>query len=196
MSFVAPGSIDPFTRLGIDPCFALDTSVLDARQRELGRALHPDRHAGAPASERRRVLGQAMDVNQAYRELRDPVSRTEALLKRLGVDAEQTKQRRESPDFLMQVLEDREALGEARQHKDLERARALGNRAVSERARIEAALTELFDRGALASALRGATTPEAPLDQGLLTRAIELLGRLRYARRFMDEVASIEDEIG
>jgi molecular chaperone HscB len=196
VSFVVPGSVDPFTRLGIDPCFALDLSVLDARQRELGRALHPDRHAAAPASVRRRVLGQAMDVNQAYRELKDPVSRAEALLKRLGVEAEQTKQRRESPDFLMQVLEDREALGEARQHKDLERARALGNRAVSERARIEAALTELFDRGALASALRGATTAEVALDQSLITRAIELLGHLRYARRFMDEVASIEDEIG
>jgi molecular chaperone HscB len=217
VSFVAPGSSDPFTRLGIDPCFALDLAALDARQRELGRSLHPDRHAGAPAAERRRVLGQAMDVNAAYRQLKDPVSRTTALLERLGISAEQTQGRRESPEFLMQVLEERDALGEARQSKDLEAVRRLGEGVARERARIEAALAELFDRGALASALRAAadlgpadrtlsepavsalavsdTAVNAPAAEAI-THAIELLGRLRYARRFMDEVASIEDEIG
>jgi molecular chaperone HscB len=196
VSPVSPGSVDPFTRLGIDPRFGLDIAVLDARQRELGRSLHPDRHASAPPAQRRRVLNEAMDVNKAYRELRDPVLRCEALLERLGVGAERARERRESPAFLMEVLEQREALAEARTARDLGRVRQLEQRVRAERATIEQALTTLFDEGELARELVLPGGEPRPLDNAVLGRVLDLLGRLRYVRRFLDEVASIEDEIG
>ena len=76
---------NPFETLGLAPTFTLDAAELEQRQRELNRALHPDRHASKGSGERRQALGRAMDVNQAYRTLRDAASRAEALFELLGI---------------------------------------------------------------------------------------------------------------
>ncbi|HEX2731235.1 MAG TPA: Fe-S protein assembly co-chaperone HscB [Polyangiaceae bacterium] len=179
---------DPFARLGLEPRFALDVETLDARQRELARTLHPDRHVGAQASERRRVLNEAMDVNRAYRELKDPVSRAEALLRLRGFEPEATQSTME-PGFLMEMLERREALSEARAKGDLPRVREFAREVNAEFRSLQDRVATAFDAlDSGASPAGAATAGQAPL--------LALLGRLRYLRRFLEEVAAIEDEIG
>lgn len=181
---------NPFQTLGLAPAFALDLAELEQRQRELNRALHPDRNTGRPPAERRESLSRSMDINQAYRVLRDPASRAEALFELLGVHqvAERTVH---DPALLSAMLEQREKLDEARREKDGEQLRALKRDNDERRREIERALGEAF--APLTARLAEATSP-APAGDGLDT-ARRLYGELKYVRRFGEEVAAIEDEM-
>src|SRR5262245_30540129 len=112
-------SSDPFETLGIAARFDLDLKAVELRHRELSKALHPDRYAGAPAAERRLGLGKAIEVNEAWRVVRDPVKRAEALLRRAGVAVGETNEPKPSAELLMEMMESREALGDAARSKDL-----------------------------------------------------------------------------
>src|SRR6185503_15334256 len=116
---VAPRTSDPFEILGMEPRFDLDLRALEQRHRDLSRALHPDRYAGAPSAERRLALSRAIEVNDAWRMLRDPIRRAEAILRRGGVEIGETLEPKPSPDLLMEMMESREALSDAARKKDL-----------------------------------------------------------------------------
>lgn len=184
----------PFEILGLAPSFALDPSVLEQRQRELNRALHPDRHAGKSPAERRQALSRAMDINLAYRTLRDPASRAEALFSLLG--APSTRESTVSdPGLLMEMMEQREALEEARRAKNHTQLEAIG-RSMAERERVvlgrlESAFAPLL-AGPPSAALSPALSPGAREAQ--LVSARQLLAELRYVRRFAEEIAAFEDD--
>jgi len=181
---------NPFQILGLAPSFSLDLAELEQRQRELNRALHPDRNAGRPPAERRESLSRSMDINQAYRVLRDPASRAEALFELLGVHqvAERTVN---DPALLSAMLEQRELLDEARRDKDGERLRELKRDNEERRREIERALGAAF--APLTARLGEGTSPA--LDGDGLDTARRLYGELKYVRRFGEEVAAIEDEM-
>lgn len=170
---------DPFTLLGVDRRFDLDVFALEKTHRELSRALHPDKFAQAGASERRAALEKAASVNEAWRTLKDPIRRAEALFALAGVPVGEDKEPRPSGAFLMEVLEQREALAEARASKDLAAVEKLG-RVMKERSR--AAESKLADGFA------------GKPDRAALERLLPLLGELRFYRRFLDEVLAIEEE--
>lgn len=173
--------MDPFETLGIAPRFGLDLATVEQRHRELSRALHPDRYAGRPSSERRLALGKAIEVNEALRLVRDPSKRAEALLRRAGVVLTETSEPTSSQELLMEMMDAREELATAQATRDLVRLRRVGA-AMSERAAATMrALGERLD-GANGSADR-------------LREALPLLGELRYVRRFLDEVAAIEEDL-
>jgi molecular chaperone HscB len=173
---------DPFETLGVEPRFDLDLRAIEQRHRDLSRALHPDRYAGAPAAERRMALGRAIEVNEAWRVLRDPIRRAEALLARSGVPApEGPADAKPSPALLMEMMESREELSEAAKRRDRALVIGLGD---AMRARERAALS------AVAAGLDGAGG-DAKRIQGVLP----LLGELRYYRRFLDEVSAIEEDL-
>jgi molecular chaperone HscB len=169
-------SSDPFAILGVEPSFEIDLEALERRHRELSRALHPDRYAGRPASERREALGRAIEVNEAWRVLKDPISRAQALLSNRGILVEEGREPQPNPEFLMEIMEYREQLSEVRQSKKRE---AL-SRLTLEMKKLEAQTTR-----ELAEAFE--TDGQSVQDK---------LGRLRYYRRFLDEAAAIEDELG
>jgi len=168
---------DPFETLGVKPAFDLDLGALEKRHRELSRALHPDRYAGRPPGERRQALGRAIEVNEAWRQLSDPIRRAEALLQRSGVKVGEGAEPKADPVLLMEMMEQREALADAR------------------RARDQAALEKLADgiRKREASVLTrlGAGFKSQATGDDLLRQ----LGELRYYRRFLQEAAAIEDEL-
>lgn len=182
---------NPFELLGLEPTFALDSALLEQRQRELNRALHPDRHATKGAAERRQALGRAMDINRAVRALRDPATRAEVLFDVLGVDS-LSERTVTDPMLLGEMLEQRELLDEIRRAKDVSRLRQLAARMREREAEIVARLAAAFD--ALAPALR-AQKLDAAARETALPSARRLLTELRYVRRFLEEVAAIEDEI-
>ena len=134
----------PFETLGIEPSFDVDLPSLEKRYRELSRVVHPDKFAGTGAQERRRALSMAVDVNAAFRVVKDPIRRAEALLAVHGVVTDERSQPKASPALLMDVMELREELSEARQARDLARVKSLANSVESRQARIFAKLSEGF----------------------------------------------------
>jgi molecular chaperone HscB len=174
--------VDPFDTLGITPSFDLDLPSVEKRYRELARVAHPDRHLGGSPGERRIALGKAVEVNEAWRLLRDPIRRAEALLRRHGVHIEEGKEPKADPEFLMEMLEQREALSEARTSGD---PAAVERLAIAIRKREKEILARIGATFATALPSAGAN--------GALDKVTALLGELRYYRRFLDEVSAIED---
>ena len=174
---------DPFDTLGIPPRFDIDLADTEKRYRDLSRVLHPDKHVGAGATERRIALGKAVEVNEAWRLLKDPIRRAEALLRRGGVDVREGEEPKASPEFLMDMLEQREALAEARAKGDRAATERLGSEIRAREKRVIAKLAHGFDGP---RNLRDTSAAN-------LAALLPLLGELRYYRRFLDEIGAIED---
>jgi molecular chaperone HscB len=173
--------MDAFETLGIEPRFDIDLAAVEARHRALSGTLHPDRFAGKPAGERRIALGRAIEVNEAWRVMRDPVKRAECLFQRAGVAVGETREPKPSAELLMEMLELREELAVARENKDVARIERL---AVEIRGREKATILALeagFSRSGGNAAELSGLVPE--------------LGKLRYIRRFLEELSAIEDEL-
>ena len=65
------------------------TSGLEKEFYELSRKLHPDLNARADKHEQEWSLEQSSLLNDAYRTLKDPINRTEYLLRLEGVELEE-----------------------------------------------------------------------------------------------------------
>jgi molecular chaperone HscB len=173
--------MDAFDVLGLAPAFDLDHGELERRYRELQQQLHPDKFVNASSSERRESLTRAVSVNEAYRALRDELKRADLLLARHAGPS--IGKATVDPELLMEVMELREALATARKRGDLSVARALAAqvaaRADGETQTLRHAFAQLQAGGA----------------DGAVQSAAHALMRLRYFRRFQDEVAAIEDEV-
>jgi len=167
--------VNPFSVLGLPDSFDVDEKALEKTHRELSRALHPDRYTNASATERRAALERAVQVNEAFRVVRDPLTRAEALFARLGVATGEDREPKASPALLMDVLEKREALSDAKDAKDLSAVAGLRAEAEREEARAIAALASAFHE------------PETVAEK------LHLLGELRFFRRFLDEVSAVEE---
>src|SRR3954468_269537 len=66
--------------LGSARRFPIDFAEAEGRFKELSRQVHPDRFAKADARARRASLGRTVQLNEAWRALKDPVRRAEYLL--------------------------------------------------------------------------------------------------------------------
>ena len=175
---------DPFDTLGIPPHFDIDLAAVEQRYRDLSRVLHPDKHIGAAPTERRMALGRAVEVNEAWRLVRDPIRRAEALLRRGGVDVREGEEPRASPEFLMDMMDQREALAAAKAEHDREGAARLGSDIRARESAVLGRLSKGFDGP---RDLRESSAAN-------LAALLPLLGELRYYRRFLDELGAIEDE--
>lgn len=172
---------DPFELLGVAPRFGVDMALIEQRYRDLAKALHPDRYVGAPAAERRLALGRAIDVNEAMRVLRDPVRRAEALLLRAGVALGETSEPKPPDELLMEMMDAREQLADAR--------RATSGQRVAELADgMRRRQGEVLDR-------IGRGLDDLPGNAQGITDVLPALGELRYIRRFLDEVSAVQEEL-
>jgi molecular chaperone HscB len=170
---------DPFEVLRIEPGFDVDLEAVEKRVRDLSRVLHPDRHAGASAGERRMSLGRAIDVNEAWRVVRDPIRRAEALLARSGIEAA-AQDAKADPVFLMDFMEEREALSEAKRKGDGKEIERLASGVRAKAADAVGRLSTGF------SAAGG--------DPERLAALVAIVGELRYYARFLEEIGAIEEE--
>src|SRR2546423_6385199 len=103
-----------FELFGLAPAFSLDQEVLEKAYREIQSRVHPDRFARAGDAERRASLQWTTRVNEAYRTLKDPVQRAKHILELHGVDVAFETNTAMPKDFLMQQMELRERLEEAK----------------------------------------------------------------------------------
>jgi molecular chaperone HscB len=80
-----PGG-DYFSVFGLEKKLNLDLTALETEFHRLSRRVHPDRFARAGDNERQWSLADTALLNDAYRTLKDPLRRTEYLLKLEGAE--------------------------------------------------------------------------------------------------------------
>jgi molecular chaperone HscB len=85
-SKIQPASGDFFQVFSLGRGFQVDLSALENEFHRLSRKLHPDRFARASEQEREWSLADTALINDAYRTLKDPLHRTEYLLKLEGAE--------------------------------------------------------------------------------------------------------------
>ena len=96
----------------------LDLKDLEARFYALSRQLHPDRFGRKSERERQYSLDASSVLNDAYRTLRNPISRAEYVLKRQGVDIGEPGSKNVPPELLEEVFELNMALEELKTGDD------------------------------------------------------------------------------
>ncbi len=100
--------------------FALDMDALDSAYREVQGKVHPDRFVNASDAEKRVAMQWATRANEAYQTLKHPQKRAQYLCELHGVDLQVESNTAMPMSFLMQQMEWREALGEAREARDMD----------------------------------------------------------------------------
>jgi molecular chaperone HscB len=128
-----PAPVDYFAFFGLPYKLNLDTAQLEREFYALSRKLHPDINARGNAPEQAWSLEKTSQLNDAYRTLKDPISRTEYLLRLQGVQLEEqskaaTDEARKTgsakkqvvpPDLLEEVFELNMQLEELRMNKKM-----------------------------------------------------------------------------
>ena len=138
----ASSSNDAFGLLGLPAQFDLDPQVIERAFFDKSKELHPDRFANAPAAERVAALSKTRALNDAYQTLKKPVPRAEYLLERAGVTIGDNEQL--DPTFLMDILEMREELAEARVAKRTSHIEQLYKEMSARRKNVVDELPQLF----------------------------------------------------
>ncbi len=98
--------------------FALDGAVLDAAYREVQGRVHPDRFVQAGDMEKRVAMQWATQTNEAYQTLKNPLKRAAYLCELNGADLKSESNTAMPSAFLIQQMEWREALQEARAERN------------------------------------------------------------------------------
>jgi molecular chaperone HscB len=105
---------DYYEFLGIPATLNLDVEGLQRRFYELSRQLHPDRFSRRSPDEQKYSLDATAILNDAYRTLREPISRAEYVLSRAGLEIAEQRTKDVPPELLEEVFELNMALEEMR----------------------------------------------------------------------------------
>jgi molecular chaperone HscB len=135
--------------------FDVDMDALDSAYREIQGRVHPDRFVNASDAEKRVAMQWATRANEAYQTLRHPQKRAQYLCELHGVDLQTESNTAMPMDFLMQQMELREALGDARAAKDAAALDELDAQVRGEKKGRLAAVGKLLDAGDYEGAAQG-----------------------------------------
>lgn len=100
--------------------FAIDMTALGKAFHEVQNQAHPDKFASATGAEKRVAMQWATRANEAYQTLKNPLKRATYLCELNGVDLQTESNTAMPREFLMQQMEWREALDDAKAAKDVE----------------------------------------------------------------------------
>lgn len=111
---------DYFSFLGLPRRLVIDAGELERRFRELSRKFHPDYYYNASTSERLASLERSSYLNDAYRALKNPVTRIEHLLAIEGLPSPQSEEGAAAvpPSLLEEVFALNEELDEIRELRE------------------------------------------------------------------------------
>ncbi len=76
---------DRFAVLGLPRKFSADLAVAETNFKKLSRQVHPDRFATADPRARKAALSRTVQLNEAWRTVKDPIRRAEYLLELAGL---------------------------------------------------------------------------------------------------------------
>lgn len=109
---------DHFALFHLPAQFDVDATALDQAYRDVQGQVHPDKFVNATDAEKRVAMQWATRANEAYQTLKNPQKRAQYLCELNGVDLQTESNTAMPMDFLMQQMEWREELGDARAAKD------------------------------------------------------------------------------
>jgi molecular chaperone HscB len=190
---------DYFAVFSLPRRLGLDTAALERAFYMRSRQLHPDLFARKSPDEQAWSLEQSSLLNDAYRTLKDPVRRTEYLLRLEGVRGEEVedagkKQQRVPPDLLEEAFELNMQLEEMRANRKmgeddpelraaLEKAQQQFTRLLS---LVDGELQSAWSEWDLATEAR-----EGSAQRDALTRMNGLLDRRSYLRNLVRDVGEV-----
>ncbi len=203
-----PAPVDYFMFFGLPRKLYLDVPALEKDFYDLSRRLHPDLNARAGSQEQQWSLEQSSLLNDAYRTLRDPIKRTQYLLKLEGVELEEqsktaTEQARATgqlkkqivpPDLLEEVFELNMQLEELRMNKqtgddDPALMSDITKHKLALEAKYESLLQELQSYWKEWDALIGrAPATESPERKQITSKMVDVLNRRNYIRNLVRDV--------
>jgi molecular chaperone HscB len=174
---------DRFAALGVPRKFSIDLGAAESNFKKLSRQVHPDRFATADPRARKAALSRTVQLNEAWRTLKDPMRRAEYLLELAGFglkgddrkaagDQRATRELSAPPALLMEILELREELADAQRSGNTAKVQAMTETMRARHGDTLAALSAALDAGS----------------GGKLEEAARLMVALRYYQRFLDEV--------
>ena len=135
--------------------FSIDLGALDAAYRDVQGQVHPDRFVNATDAEKRVAMQWATRANEAYQTLKHPQKRAHYMCELNGIDLQTESNTAMPMAFLMQQMEWREALGEARAAKDLDALESLDAEVGMERKARLVQIGEQIEAGDFAQAAQG-----------------------------------------
>jgi len=168
--------------LGLEPKLALDLDDLKHRFYDRSRQWHPDRFSRASSEDKQRSEEMTSMLNDAFRTLRDPVTRAEYFLRESGLELSKEA----PPELLEEVFELNMALEELRGGEESARPQlvAAQQRFVGMLAGADATLTGLFTRYDQAG------------DRVVLDQIRAMLNRRKYVSNLARDVsATLEEDL-
>jgi len=144
-----------FELFGLPAQFSVDANALDTAYREVQGRVHPDRFVNATDAEKRVAMQWATRANEAYQTLKQPQKRAQYLIELNGVDLQTESNTAMPMAFLMQQMEWREALGDARAAKDASALDELDTQVRGERKAMLAQVGGQIDAGDYQKAAEG-----------------------------------------
>ncbi len=206
-----PKPVDYFTFFDLPRKLNLDTAKLEREFYLLSRRLHPDLSARFDKREQQWSLEQTSMLNDAYRTLKDPIKRTEYLLRVEGVELEEqsksaTEHARETgglkkqvvpPDLLEEVFELNMQLEELRmQKKTGEDDPALMEEVGKQKLELEKKHDDLLHE------LKGYWTKwDESVDSGtdedrrrIRDKMVDVLNRRNYIRNLVRDIAEVMEQ--
>ena len=186
---------DFFSFFGLPRKMNLDEAVLEREFYALSRKLHPDVYSRASEREQEWSLEKTSQLNDAYRTLRDPISRTEYLLMLEGINLEEqsklateaaraagtAKKQSVPPELLEEAFELNMLLEEARAGMDDDVREQLKQHGAELTARLEQ----------LHGELRAAWSEWDAGDATATARMLSLLQRRSYLRNLLRDINEV-----
>ena len=169
-----PLSANDFVLFGVPVRFTQDRAAIDARWKDLQREAHPDRFAAQDAAAQSHAMQWSVRINEAYQRLKDPLRRAAYLCELGGVPVRAESNTAMPARFLMQQIEWREALEDARSLADVE---ALQTEVAAARAEVLADCARALD-----------------VDQDL-GAAVALVRSLMFIERFLEDTDKRCDQL-
>jgi molecular chaperone HscB len=144
-----------FELFGLPERFEQDRDAIDARWKQLQREAHPDRFAAQGAAAQRVAMQWSVRINEAYQRLKEPIRRAGYLCELRGAPISAENNTAMPAQFLVEQMEWREALDDAKSQKDLDALEEqLGSARMQALERIARLIDEEGDAAAAAQQVR------------------------------------------
>lgn len=169
---------NPFELFALEPQFLIDQDALSAKFRRLLQAVHPDRFANSPEQEQRMAMQKSTDLNEAFRVLKDPIQRAQAILALEIGDAANKEVTVSDPAFLMEQLELREMLDTIIRSKDMTALMAFSDKIETMASEQEQVIATLFASNDKKSDV-----------------ILSEVHKLQFMSKTLSDIASAEDDI-
>lgn len=157
-----------FALFGLPQQFAQDARHIEAAWKRLQAQTHPDKFAADGAAAQRLAMQWSVRINEAYQRLKNPLRRAAYLCTLAGAAIDAERNTAMPTDFLMQQMQWREALDDAR--------------------RDETALQNLFDEAQQWQAAALARCATLLDDKQDWAEAAAVVRQLLFVEKFLQEV--------